>query len=286
MSNKKLEGIRTYSAGKDSFADTATMPEVESTSNTHPTELHASNKGRFSRRGLFAGAAAAVVAGAAGVVVAPLVGNAKSTDPATKDDIAALEYELSMITQSSSDAELTSHKTTIIDKNSSDIQYPSAKAVYNALNDKVDMNQGTENAGYIFIVDATGKLVLNKFTSDELNATETLPVENKVIYKEIRDIRNALKELDTVPTKDSTKGVESGGVYSTYQEVTSISNFNDLTNGVNYSYTGKGIDNVEGSEYSVKKIGDAIIAISKTDSSLVYTSTNGGSSWGATYGGW
>ena len=284
MNNKKTNGIRTYSAGKDSFADTSTTPESETASDSQPTELHASNKGKFSRRGLIAGAAAAVFAGAAGVVAVPLVSNAKSTDPATKDDIAALEYELSMITQSSSDAELTSHKTTIIDSNSTDVQYPSAKAVFNALSDKVDVDQGVEYAGYIFVVGDDGRLKLSQFTSDELSETDNLPVKNRVIYKAIRQLQKALDALDTVPDKNSTSGVESGGVYSTYQETKSITSFDKLENGVNYKYTGSGISGSDGT-YSVKKIDDVYLAVNQSDPSMVYTSVNG-TSWGLPYGGW
>ena len=238
-----------------------------------------------SRRKVIGGAAAAVIVGAGGAIAVPLLSNAAETDPASKDDVAALEYELSMLTRSSSDAELTSHKSETIDENSDDIQYPSSKAVYEALGNKVDMVQGTEYAGFIFVVGDDGKLKLSKFTTDELNEESTLPVENRVIYKQIKDIVRALSDLDAVPVKDSARGVESGGVYKTYQETVEITDLSDIKMGVNYKYTGKSINGTEGT-YSIRRIDNVLLALSQDDPSVTYTSIDNGISWAAPYGGW
>lgn len=239
----------------------------------------------ISRRGLLGGAAAVIV-GAGGAVAVPLLSSqANEAAPATVDDIAQLEYELSMLTKSSSDAEILAHKTLTVDAESTDLQYPSAKAVYNAMADKVDIAQGTEYKGYIFIVGEDGRLKLSKFTSDELSETETLPVENRVIYKELKDIMRALSNLDLVPMKDSERGVESGGVYETYQETKEITDFGEVKMGINYKYTGKGINNSDG-VYSVRMIDTVMVAVNQSDPSLVYTSVDKGTTWGAPYGGW
>lgn len=249
-----------------------------------------SSKG-VSRRGLISGAAAAVIVGAGGAIAVPLLSNAEVGDsnPATKDDISKMEYELSMLKNVSDDAELTSHKTTTIDDTSTDVQYPSSKAVYLALNDKVDVNQGEEYAGYIFVVNAAGKLELSKFTSDTLSETETLPVENRVIYKQLKDIMRALDDLDAVPMSESTRGVESGGVYKTYQETKEITSLTpddkNLEMGVNYKYVGDAITGTAAT-FAIRKFDNALMAISEADPSLVYTSVNNGTTWGALYGGW
>ena len=256
----------------------------EQTSQPRSKRESVSDKKSVSRRGLLGGAAA-VILGAGGAIAVPLMGQAAESKPATKDDISQLEYELSMLTKSSSDAELLSHKTTTIDENSTDIQYPSSKAVYDAMADKIDIAQGTDYAGFIFIVGDDGKLKLSKFTSDELNDTETLPVENRVIYKEIKDIMRALNDLDAVPAKDSNRGVESGGVYKTYQETAELTSFGEAKMGVNYKYTGDGI-NGSNATYSIKRIDNVLFAVNQGDPSMVYTSVDNGSSWGAPYGGW
>ena len=246
---------------------------------------NAKKKSGVSRRKVIGGAAAAVIVGAGGAIAVPLLSNAAETDPASKNDIASLEYELSMLTRSSSDAELTSHKSATIDENSTDVQYPSSKAVYDALSNKVDMTQGTQYAGYIFVVGDDGKLKLSKFTTDELNEESTLPVENRVIYKQIKDITRALSDLDAVPAKDSARGVESGGVYKTYQETVEITDLTDVEMGVNYKYTGKSINGSDG-VYSIRRVDNVLLAISQDDPSVVYTSVDNGITWGAPYGGW
>ena len=242
-------------------------------------------KKNISRRGLLGGVAAVVV-GAGGAAAIPLLTTqAEEAQPATKDDIASLEYELSQLSKASSDAELVSHKSLKVDENSTDVEYPSSKAVYNALTDKIGMDQGVENAGLVFIVGTDGKITLSKFTSDELSAESTLPVENRVVYKAIKDINDALNNLDSVPQKDSKHGVESGGVYKTYQETEEITSFGGCVNGVNYKYSGTAIKGSDG-VYSVKMVDNVLFAISQDDPSIVYTSADNGVTWGAPYGGW
>ena len=271
----------THEDASDCVEETAQEPSGKS-----------SSKG-VSRRGLISGAAAAVIVGAGGAVAVPLLSHAENGDsnPATKDDISKLEYELSMLKNVSDDAELISHKSTKIDETSTDVQYPSSKAVYDALTDKIDINQGEEKAGYIFVVNEAGKLELSKFTSDTLSDTETLPVENKTIYKELKDIMKALNDLDEVPNENSVKGVESGGVYKTYQQTKEITTFTDgdkdLQMGVNYKYTGKDVTDSDSDEtFAIRKFDNVWMAISETDPSVVYTSVNQGKTWGAPYGGW
>lgn len=267
---------------------TASPEPVASSVETIPvssmSQARKASDSSVSRRALLGGAAAVIV-GAGGAVAVPLLSQADEARPATVDDIAQLEYELSMLTKSSSDAEILAHKSLTVNADSTDIQYPSSKAVYSAMTDKVDVFQGTEYVGYIFIVGDDGKLKLSKFTSDELSETETLPVENRVIYKEIKDIMRALSNLDLVPTKDSIRGVESGGVYETYQETKEITDFTEVKMGVNYKYTGKGINNSQG-VYSIKRIDTVLLAVNQNDPSLMYTSVDNGTTWGAPYGGW
>ena len=256
----------------------------EQTSQPRSKRESVSDKKSVSRRGLLGGAAA-VILGAGGAIAVPLMGQAAESKPATKDDISQLEYELSMLTKSSSDAELLSHKATNIDENSTDEQYPSSKAVYDAMTDKIDKVQGAEYSGFIFVVNDEGKLELSQFTTDELNDTSTLPVQNRVIYKELKDIIRALDDLDPVPASGSARGVESGGVYTTYQETKEVTDFSSISMGINYKYTGKGINNSEGT-YSVRRVDTVLIAVNQDDPSLMYTSIDNGSTWGAPYGGW
>ena len=256
----------------------------EQTSQPRSKRESVNDKKSVSRRGLLGGAAA-VILGAGGAIAVPLMGQAAESKPATKDDISQLEYELSMLTKSSSDAELLSHKATNIDENSTDEQYPSSKAVYDAMTDKIDKVQGAEYSGFIFVVNDEGKLELSQFTTDELNDTSTLPVQNRVIYKELKDIIRALDDLDPVPASGSARGVESGGVYTTYQETKEVTDFSSISMGINYKYTGKGINNSEGT-YSVRRVDTVLIAVNQDDPSLMYTSIDNGSTWGAPYGGW
>ena len=246
-----------------------------------------------SRRGLLGGAAAAVIVGAGGAMAVPLLSNAETGDSsaASKEDIAKLEYELSQLTKSSDDAELVSHKVTKIDDTCTDVQYPSAKAAYGALEGKVKIDQGKDYAGYIFKVNEEGNVIVAKFCDDELSEVSLNPVENRVIFKELQDIKRLLKDLDLVPSKDSTHGVESGGVYKTYQVTAEKKDLNDLKMGVNYKYTGKLIggitaDGEEDPSFSVRKIDTALLAINQKDPSMVFTSADNGGSWGAPYGGW
>ena len=271
----------------DEKVETITESEMGEVEKMESQEEHAhKSQSNVSRRGLLSGAAAAVVLGAGGAIAVPLLGSAETGDSsaASKDDLSKLEYELSLLKNVSDDAELISHKSDKVDASSTDLQYPSSKAVYEAMTDKIDINQGTKYAGYIFVVGDDGKLKLSKFTSNEWSDSEQLPIENRVIYQEIKDLVKALGDLDAVPAKDSTKGVESGGVYSTFQESKAISSFSDVKMGCNYLYEGK-INDVKG-KYSVKLVDKVMMAISQDDPSVVYTSVDGGGTWGAPYGGW
>lgn len=272
----------------EEICDSNTTEELEDVVEESSKAKQSKRDKNVSRRGLLGGAAAAVIVGAGGAVAVPLLSNAGTgdADPATKDDISKLEYELSLLKNVSDDAELISHKTEKIDETSTDVQYPSSKAVFSAMSDKIDIKQGEEYAGFIFIVGDDGKLKLSKFTSDELSETETLPVENRVIYKEIKDILRALDDLDEVPVKDSTRGVESGGVYKTFQETAKITDFKTVEMGVNYQYTGDAITDDEDAVFSVRRFDNVYMAISESDPSLIYTSVDGGTTWGAPYGGW
>jgi hypothetical protein len=271
----------------DEKVETITESEMVAAEEIASQEEHAhKSQSNVSRRGLLSGAAAAVVLGAGGAIAIPLLSDAETGDSsaASKDDLSKLEYELSLLKNVSDDAELISHKSDKVDASSTDLQYPSSKAVYEAMTDKIDINQGTKYSGYIFVVGDDGKLKLSKFTSNEWSDSEQLPIENRVIYQEIKELVKALGDLDSVPAKDSTKGVESGGVYSTFQESKAISSFSDIKMGCNYLYEGK-INDAEG-KYSVKLVDKVMMAISQEDPSIVYTSVDGGSNWGAPYGGW
>lgn len=281
IADEVLSNVDQDVAVAEETADT--VEEVESEPKAKRESVK--TKDGISRRGLLGGAAAVVV-GAGGAMAIPFLSSqAEEAKPATKDDIAGLEYELSQLSKSASDAELISHKSTTIDENSTDVEYPSSKAVYDALTDKIGKDQGVDYAGYIFIVGSDGKLTLSKFTSDELSAESTLPVENKVVYKAIKELTDALANLDPVPMKDSTHGVESGGVYKTYQETVEISSFDETENGINYKYSGSDIKGADG-VYSVKKVDNVLFAINQSDPSIIYTSVDNGRNWGAPYGGW
>lgn len=290
MDSKVKEELKTSVDMSDDVASEDGIVQEEMGTQENAKKKHSSG---VSRRGLLGGAAAAVIVGAGGAMAVPLLSNAETGDSsaATKQDIAKLEYELSQLTKSSDDAELVSHKVTKIDETCTDVQYPSAKAAFNALEGKVKVDQGKEYAGYIFKVNEEGNVIVSKFCDDELSEVSLNPVENRVIFKALQDIKRLLKELDLVPTKDSKHGVESGGVYKTYQETTEKKDLNDLKMGVNYKYTGKLIGGVtsagdEDPSFSVRKIDTTLMAINQTDPSMVFTSADNGGTWGAPYGGW
>ena len=253
---------------------------------------------RFSRRNLIRGGIAAAIVGAGGAMALPKVGSASGADDsATKQDIATLEQELSLLTKAASDSELVSHKSYTIDKNSTHTQYPSAKTVFDALTDKVDVYQGTAKANYILVVDSTGKLVAQKFTDEDLSEDSTRPVQNKAIYAVVQELRHALSSLDDYPIKGHTDyGVKSGGVYNTYQTVFETSDLAtykpsanssetaDLTPGMVYKYTGSVITGVNAT-FAVIKLSNAFVAVNLADASAIYVS-NDGQNWALPYGGW
>jgi hypothetical protein len=103
-------------------------------------------------------------------------------------------------------AENTANKTQTIDANSTATQYPSAKAVKTALDFKVNINQGTDNAGKGLVVDrTTGNLTLTDIaTQTELNSVSTSAATN------------ALAALDYYSQDDNAVGgnlVGEGGKY-------------------------------------------------------------------------
>jgi hypothetical protein len=261
-------------------------PELENSAECLEEEKsHTKKRNGVSRRGLVGGAVAAVVVGASGAIAAPLLNNAAQAEPATKDDISKLEYELSMLTQTSSDAELTSHKVTEITADSNDVEYPSAKAVFNALGDKVDAVFDKEYATYILIIGEDGRVGPSKFVSEELSDAETLPVQNRVINTSIKSLNKLLNNLDDTPCQNSQNGITSGGIYKKFQETQSTNSFLDLENGVNYVYKGSAINGTS-STFSIKRFDKTLLAINQSDPSNVLTSVDGGASWSPPYGGW
>ena len=194
MENKEQQ--ISNSANQNAGCTTA-LEDSQTSASTTGQVAEPKKSNRFSRRNLIRGGIAAAIVGAGGAMALPNAGSASGAEEsATKQDIATLEQELSLLTKAASDSEVVSHKTYTIDENSTDTQYPSAKTVKDALTDKVDVNQGEAKAGYILIVNSSGKLVAERFTDDDLNETSTRPVQNQAIYKVVKELKAALKDTD------------------------------------------------------------------------------------------
>lgn len=276
----KTDNIKNEACSQDNV--NSSSAEVEATNAVSSVKNE-----RFSRRNLIRGGVAAAVVGAGAAFGLPKVGQAAEDEAATKQDLASLEQELSLLTKASDDSEVTAHKVTKIEASVTDQQYPSAKAVYDAITEKINRQQSEADSGKIFIVNDSGKLVLSAFTTDVISGDSTLPVQARTIYAALKTLNDSLSSLDKVPTKGSEHGVLSSGVYETYQSTVDIADFSALQNAVNYKYTGTGITNSKDNEvFSVKKIDTTLIAISQDDPSAVYTSNDNGQTWSLPYGGW
>ena len=276
----KTDNIKNEACSQDNVNSSSAEDEATNAVSSVKNE-------RFSRRNLIRGGVAAAVVGAGAAFGLPKVGQAAEDEAATKQDLASLEQELSLLTKASDDAEVTAHKVTKIEASVTDQQYPSAKAVYDAITEKINRQQSEADSGKIFIVNDSGKLVLSAFTTDVISADSTLPVQARTIYAALKTLNDSLSSLDKVPTKGSEHGVLSSGVYETYQTTVDITDFSALQNAVNYKYTGTGITNSTDNEvFSVKKIDTTLIAISQDDPSAVYTSNDNGQTWSLPYGGW
>lgn len=95
-------------------------------------------------------------------------------------------------------AENAANKTQAIDANSTATQYPSAKAVKTALDYKVNIKQGTDNAGKGLIVEGTnGTLTLTDIaTQEELNAVARTASSGQTAQQVNTAITNAIGGLD------------------------------------------------------------------------------------------
>lgn len=189
--------------------------------------------------------------------------DAKADTPdVSKNDVAKVSFEIAKHKKDPNLFERTKNMTSVVDENSTDDQYPNAKAIYTFTKDYVDIYQGKDaysaekeralfvnNSGMAYLTDYN---VDSEFREDSAN-----PVENKLLYQEIQDLKEYIvfdekpeecteekcEKKKTDATKEHKHISYSGGIYHTYQETEETTSLKaeDLKMGVNYSYKGSAI---------------------------------------------
>ena len=226
------------------------------------------------------GALAALGAVALGSTVAPKQAFAADDTP-TRKDIAKVSFEIATYKSAADKFEREPNKSTVVDENSTDEQYPSALATYNFMKGKERYQHEVTDAGKSLFVGADGNTTLDTYTvDDKLDEYSANPVQGKVVYKAIKEIDDCLG-LDEKPQKHETSGSEvsddlkyvckSNGYWVTYQQTQSCpANFSDCEMGVNYKHTSSGTITSDSQNWAVKRVDDSLVCLCEDEFGGMY----------------
>jgi hypothetical protein len=237
-----------------------------------------------SRRNVLAGLAIS-----AATIAVPATAMGASSSGPTKANTAYLSFEIDSYKKSADKYERVINRTNVVDKNSSDDNYPTAKSVYSFIVDKVNYTQGVTEAGKSLFIGTDGKVCLKTYKVDEdLSIKSSNPVQGKVIYEEIQDIKKSFT-IDDKPKKCTDAGCPkvhkdeesgyhvstSGGMYQTYQETNDFPGFDQCVTGVTYAGTISGIASTT-ERFGIKKNGDTMLALTQDEFSGFYSRDKSG----------
>ena len=215
-------------------------------------------------------ALAAIGATIGAFMAAPSVAHADSDTP-TKKDAEYISFEIAKYSKLKDQFERVPNKVTVIDSTASDATYPSSKAVYDYIKNKVNYQHDSSDKGKSHFVGANGNCTLKDYTvDDKLKEDSSNPVQSKVIYKAIEDLKKQVS-LDERPQKHEDTGDEvtadlkyvckSNGYYVTYQQGNECpASFADCEQNVNYVHSGKTITSNQ-QTWALKRVDDAFMAL-------------------------
>ena len=237
-----------------------------------------------SRRNVLAGLAVSAAA-----IAVPATAMGASTSGPTKANTAYLSFEIENYKKTSNKYERMINRVKTVDENSSDSNYPTAKAVYGFVGSKVSYTQSVSDMGNSLFVGNSGQVCLKTYTVDtELSDKSANPVQGKVVYEAIDELKKSFT-IDDKPKKCSESGCPdihkstsskyhvstSGGMYHEYQETHDFPGFDSCVNGVNYSGTTSDITK-SSEKWAIKKIGDTMHALTEDEFSGVYSRSKTG----------
>ena len=214
-------------------------------------------------------------------MAAPKTAHADS-DKVTKKDAEYLSFEIAKYSKLKDSFERTPNKATVIDSTSTDSTYPSSKAVYNYIKNKVSYQHDVSHKGDALFVGSNGDCTLKDYVvDDKLKENSTNPVQSKVLYKTIQELNKSVG-LDEKPQKHESTGDEatadlkyvckSAGYYSTYQDGNACpATFAECEQGVNYVYSGTGVTS-NSQKWAVKRVDDAFMALCEDEFGAMYCS--------------
>lgn len=190
---------------------------VENTDITNKTTLRSFDSGTYVLKGYFTAydGSSASYTFSTGMLVSIVKQTSTSYIQifyAKSNTIQYLEISDSDVTRNDaklSSMESTANKVTAIDSTSDDYHYPSAKAIYDATKDKLDISGGT----------MTGALVLSGEPTEDLHASTKSYVDSIVSSMQT----TAITDTDGYFTTDTVEGAlaEIGGKLDTYATVDS-----------------------------------------------------------------
>ena len=232
-----------------------------------------------SRRDALAMAGAAV----AGVVAAGTAGPkaAEAAEKATKRDASRVSFEIANFTHNVEGIEREKNKTSAVDEYSDDNTFPTARAVYDLVYDRIPYTQDKSDAGgYLFVGDDGYYTIRGSAVDSELLDSSTNPVAGNAIYNKLKEI-DELVDMDEKPAICKEDGCEklhvskSGGMYQAYQKGNEFPGIADCEQGVTYQLRNSTDITTSKQNWGFRKIDEAFIALCDDEFSGMYLSNNG-----------
>ena len=230
------------------------------------------------------GALAALGAAAVGALATTQDAHADDDTP-SRQDIGKVSFEIANYKQASDKFERVANKSNVVSEASTGDTYPTAKSVYEFIKGKENYTQEASDAGKALFVGKDGNTALENYTVDNtLKADSSNPVQSKVLYKEIQELKEAFG-LDEKPQKHEDTGSESSkdlkyvcksdGYVVAYQTAHECpESFSDCEMEYNYTYEGKAITS-EKQKWGVRKVDNSYMALCEDEFSGVFLSGDG-----------
>ena len=250
------------------------------------TNEHDITTKEVSRRAALATAGVALAG-----MMAPKSASAAS-ERATKRDASRVSFEIADYEHTVDGIEREENKSGVVNAYSSDDTYPTAKSVYELVNDRVSYTQKESDAGSYLFVDDDGFTTLREGAVDEeMSETSKNPLAGDVIYKAIREIEEKV-EYDEKPAICDDASCEkvhiplSGGVYHAYQEANTFPGFGNCETGITYRYEAGDISGTQQS-WGVRKIDKSFMALCNDEFGGIYLAKEGSTgTWKPPYCEW